>query len=253
MLKLAPSNLFTAGEVTFEYVKAGSGEPSVVLINGSGGPIEGWHKVFSVLSQTSTTFAYNRPGLGRSSKPLRPQTASTMVEDLRNMLLAVDVPRPWVLVGHSFGGLVANLFARRHPGDIAAVVMLEATAPDDVSLLKRHENSLQKGVAWVVNRFLPLNANHETLHASASVTEIACAPAFPPLPLRVVTGTQPAMAWATGRELLALRAKHQQVLADLSPHGVHVEATKSGHFPQFTEPKLVTSIIQELVYTAHSC
>ena len=251
MLKLPASELLAVGDTAFEYVRAGAGKPSVVLINGSGGPIEGWHKIFSVLAETSITFAYNRPGLGRSTKPLRPQTANTMVEDLRSLLLAAEVPKPWVLVGHSFGGLVANLFARLHPEEVAGVVMLEATAPDDVTLFKRYENGLQRGFAWVVNHLLPLNPNHETLHASHSVAEIGCAPAFPPLPLRVITGTKPAMAWATSRELLAHRAKHQRFLAGLSPLGVHLEATESGHFPQFTEAKLVTSAIRELAATAH--
>ena len=251
MLGLPASELFETGDVAHEYVIAGAGKPSVVLINGSGGPIEGWHKVFPTLSESTTTFAYNRPGLGRSTKPLRPQTAGTMVDELRRLLLAVGVPRPWIIVGHSFGGLVANLFARLHPNDVAGVVMLEATAPDDVFLLKRYENSLQKGFVWVANHLLPLNSNHETLHASQSVTEIACAPAFPALPLTVVTGTKPAMAWATNQQLLVLRAKHQRLLAGLSPLGMRLEASKSGHFPQFTEPKLVISTVLNLVTTAH--
>ena len=251
MLKLPASKLFKTGDATFEYVTAGTGHPSVVLVNGSGGPIEGWYKVFSFLAETSATFAYNRPGLGRSTEPLHAQTASMMVEDLRSLLLSTGMPRPWVLVGHSFGGLVTNLFARLHPNEIAGVVFVEATAPDDVSLLKRHENALQKGSAWVVNHLFPLHQNHETFHALQSVAEISCAPAFPPLPLRVVTGTKPAMAWATNRVLLALRAKHQGHLVGLSPFGVHIQATKSGHFPQFTEPKLGTSAIQEVVATAH--
>lgn len=137
------------------------------------------------------TFEYATAGKGKPSMIL---IASLMVEDLRSLLLAVGVPRPWVLVGHSFGGLIANLFVRLHPNDVAGVVMLEATAPDDVSLLKQHENTLQRGLAWVVNHLSPLNSNHETLHASQSVADIACAPAFPALPLRVVTGIKPATA-----------------------------------------------------------
>lgn len=247
MLGLPTPELSTAGDATFEFVRAGAGVPSVVLVIGSSGPLEGWHKVFPALSLTTTTFAYNRPGLGRSTKPMRPQTARTMVEDLRNLLLAVGVPRPWVLVGHSFGGLVVNLFARLHPEDLAGVVMLEATAPDDISLLKPHENVLQRGFVWVANRLLPLHPNHETLCAAQSVAEIASAPAFPPLPLHVITGTKPAMAWATNRELLALRVKHQRLLAGLSPLGTHIEAKQSGHFPQFSEPELVISSVKELV------
>ena len=169
------------------------------------------------------------------------------IHDLRSLLLAVDVPRPWVLVAHSFGGLIANLFARLHPKDIVGVVMIEATSPDDVSLLKRHENALQSSFSWIANFIAPLNQNHETLHASQSVAEISCAPAFPPLPLRVITGTKPAMAWATKQELLSLRARHQRNLADLSPLSAQIEALKSGHFPQFTEPELVILAVKSLV------
>jgi pimeloyl-ACP methyl ester carboxylesterase len=241
---------FTADDGEFDYLVAGAGRPSVILINGSGGPIEGWYKILPTLLEITTTFAYNRPGIGKSSKPSRAQTAGVMVDDLRQMLLALAVPRPWVLVGHSFGGLVANLFARRHPDDLAGVVMLEATAPDDVLRLKRHENAVQRGFAWMADRLMPLNPNHETLHAATSVAEIAGAPTFPSLPLTVITGTQQAMAWATSRALLALRAEHQRSLARLSPLGVHLKATRSGHFPQFTEPLLVTSAIRALVTRA---
>ena len=247
---LPASKLFEIGETTFEYVNAGTGKPSVVLINGSGGPMKGWHKVFFALSGTTTTFAYNRPGIGQSTRPSRPQTTGAMVADLRSLLLAVPVPQPWVLVGHSFGGLIANHFARLHPNDVSGVVMIEATAPDDVSRLRQYENAVQRGLAWAAHRLLPLNPNHETLHASTSVSEMACAPAFPPLPLRVLTGTKPAMAWLTNREMLALRAKNQESLAGLSPLGIQLHAAKSGHFPQFSEAHLVTSAVQDLVAAA---
>jgi pimeloyl-ACP methyl ester carboxylesterase len=251
MRGLPTSSFFSGDGGTFEYVVAGVGRPSVILINGSGGPVEAWHKVWPALSEATTTLAYNRPGVGQSTKPLRPQTVATAVRELRALLVGVAVPRPWVPVGHSFGGLVANLFARLHAQDVAGVVLLEATSPDDVSLLKRHENALQRGLAWVANHLLPLNPNHETLHALQSVTEMAAAPAFPALPLRVISGARPALAWATSEELLALRARHQASLVGLSPLGIHIQATRSGHFPQFTEPNLVISTIQELVGAAH--
>jgi pimeloyl-ACP methyl ester carboxylesterase len=243
------SKLFESEGATVEYVTVGAGKPTIVLINGSGGPIAGWHKILPLLSGATTVVAYNRPGLGRSSKPIRPQTAGAMAEDLKRLLIATGAPEPWVLVGHSFGGLVANLFARLHAGSICGVVLLDATAPEDVLLLRKHENLLQKSLAWVANRLAPLNPNHETPHALQSVTEIAGAPAFPSVPLTVITGTRPALAWATNRELLALRAQHQKSLVGLSPLGQQLLATKSGHFPQFSEPELVVSAILKVAST----
>lgn len=235
------------GQASFEYAVSGVGAPSVVLVNGSGGPIEGWHKLFDRLAETSTTFAYNRPGLGRSTKPSRPQTAAAMVEDLRALLLAVQIPRPWLIAGHSFGGLIANLFARLHPHEVSGVILIEATAPEDVVLLSGHETKLQKALAWLANRAMPLHRYHEAVHAAQSAAEVAAAPAFPPIPLTIITGAKPAMAWASNSTAIALRAAHQQALAALSPLGRHIHATRSGHFPQFTEPDLVLSAIRETV------
>jgi len=230
-----------------EVIQAGQGGPTVVLINGSGGPMLGWQRVFDGLSTKTTTLAYNRPAVGRSAKPARDQTAAAMTVALRRLLAELRLRPPHVLVGHSFGGLIANLFARRHPDEVAGVVLLEATAPDDLTQLQAHENAAQKGLMWLMSRLAPMPIWHETRHALRTTAEFAAAPAFPPVPLRVVTGTQPAMAWATRPALLQARAAHQRALAALSPLGRQVLAERSGHFPQFSQPDLVVATVLELV------
>lgn len=230
-----------------ELVRAGSGAPTVVLINGSGGPLAGWMRVFDGIAQRTTTLAYNRPGIGRSARPAKEQTARAMVAALNRLLATLQLPPPYVLVGHSFGGLVAQLFARLHPSDVAGVVLLEATAPQDLTALKAHENSLQKSLAWLMRRLAPPPHWHETECTSRSAAELAAAPPFPPVPLRVVTGTKPAMTWATRPALLQARAEHQRGLVALSPLGRQVLAEGSGHFPQFSEPDLVVATVLDVL------
>lgn len=230
-----------------EFVRAGTGTPTIVLINGSGGPLAGWMRVFDSIAARTTTLAYNRPGIGRSARPAEDQTAAEMVASLRRLLATLQLAPPYVLVGHSFGGLVANLYARRHPVDVAGVVLLEATAPQDLTALKAHENALQKGLAWLMRRLVPPQRWHESEHTARSAAELAAAPPFPAVPLRVVTGTKPAMAWATKPELLQARATHQRELVALSPLGRQVLADKSGHFPQFSEPERVVATVLELL------
>lgn len=247
MPQLPASRVVEADGRAVEVLLAGQGRPVVVLINGSGGPLAGWQRVFGGVAERTTTLAYNRPGIGRSAPPAEPQTAAAMAATLRRLLAALELAPPYVLVGHSFGGLVANLFARQHPRDVAGVVLLEATAPDDLTVLQAHENALQKGVAWLMGKLAPLPAWHETRHTAASARELAAAPPFPPVPLRVVTGTKPAMAWATRPALLQARAAHQRALAALSPQGRQVLAAQSGHFPQFSEPGLVVATVLALI------
>lgn len=235
-----------AGE-TVEYILAGSGAPSVLLVNGAGGPVEGWFKVFARLASQGRTFAYNRAGIDRSSKPTVPQTAHEMVEALRDILEALEVPPPYVLVGHSLGGLVVNLFARLYPHEVAAVVLLEATAPDDVRLLPRFENGVQRWLKRLGRRLLPPHPFDETEQLDASLAELDAAPPFPAVPLLVVTGARPALPWATPTALLAARARHQAALVNLSPLGRQIIAGQSGHFPQFSEPALVCETIDAAV------
>ena len=232
---------------TVEYILAGSGAPAVVLVNGAGGPVEGWFKVFARLASSRCTVAWNRPGIDQSSKPAVPQTALEVVESLRELLDALAVPPPYVLVGHSLGGLIVNLFARLYPEDVAAVVMLEATAPEDVRVLPRFENGVQRWLKRVTRRLLPPHPFDETEQLGASLAELDAAPPFPAIPLLVVTGARPALTWATPQALLDARARHQQALVSLSALGRQVMALRSGHFPQFSEPELVCATIEDAV------
>ncbi len=238
--------LQVAGELV-EYARSGDGPATVVLVNGSGGPIEGWYKVFEPVSHFATVLAYNRPGIGGSAKPSVPQVAGHMVESLRNLLAAVGLRPPYVLVGHSLGGLIVNLFARVYPSEVGAVVFLEASSPDDLVLLKQHESVLQRFLGAAIGKVVPPHPNAETEHVAESAVQLQAAPPFPAIPLTVISGGKIPMAWATPKRVMELRAQHQKDLALLSPLGRHVTAARSGHFPQFKEPQLVVSEIQAIV------
>ncbi len=245
MYRFPTKNKIECSGETIEYVMAGEGPASIVLVNGSGGPIEGWHKVFGALTDGARVFAYNRPGVGGSSRPARPQTGSHMVASLRSVLATTGCRPPYVLVGHSFGGFVVDLFARLHPSDVGAVVMIEASTVADVDTLPAMETRFQKFAARLAERLFPPDANGETQHVKATAAEIRSAPPFPPVPLRVITGTKPAMGWATAENAIAARRAHQRQLASLSPLGRQVLAMKSGHFPQFSEPDVVIAAVKE--------
>ena len=233
-----------------EHAVSGDGPATVVLVNGSGGPLAAWRPVWSPIAASARVFAYNRAGLGRSAAPASPQHGDALVAQLRDTLRAAGLAPPWVLVGHSFGGLIVQLLARRHPGDIAGVLLLDATAPDDVAVMAAHENGLQRTLRRMLDTVAPTSPFAEVRHAAATAEAVRTAPPFPPVPLTVVTGGRPAMAWATPKAALAARAAHQQALARLSPLGRQVIAARSGHFPQFSEPALVVEEVLALTRRA---
>ncbi|PTL81169.1 alpha/beta fold hydrolase [Vitiosangium sp. GDMCC 1.1324] len=245
-------NLPQRREVTIEgrrltYSVAGQGKPPIVLINGAGGPLEGWYKLYPAIEKLGTVVAYDRPGVGGSSRPTEPQTGEVVVRTLRRLLHELGIEGPYVMVGHSFGGLFANLFARLYPKDVMGVVFLEATAPDDIGMMKAHQSRAQRVMNGALNFFSRPEPNDEISNEARTVAQIAEAPAFPDVPLRVVSGGKTPPGWLTSAEALRLRARHQEALASLSSQGERIVADRSGHFPQMSQPELVLDAIAQVV------
>lgn len=209
-------------------------------------------RLWGPLTELGTVVAWNRPGIGASDPPQVDQTSETVTRQLQALLTALAIPGPYVMVGHSLGGLHALHFARSHPAHTAAVLLLEATAPQDMAAMAEHASPLQRGLQALIDRLWPPHPHSEVVHARTSAAQLAGLPPFPPVPLAVVTGTRPALAWLTPSSQRAARCRHQRTLVQLSPLGAHVLAHRSGHFPQLSEPALVAQVISDLCRAASS-
>jgi pimeloyl-ACP methyl ester carboxylesterase len=119
----------------------GTGSPTVVLEAGSGNSGGIWSQVpagpgeavLPAVARFTRVCAYDRPGtyllpdvLSRSDPVAMPRSARDIVLDLHALLRAADVPGPYILVGHSFGGMVARLYATTYPRRIAGLVSIDA-------------------------------------------------------------------------------------------------------------------------------
>ena len=166
---------------------------------------------------------------------------------VRELLSYAGMKPPYMLVGHSLGGLYANLFARMHPAEVAGAVFVEATHPRDHDVLKMDERQLVRSLRKVLS--LPDWVFRDNLHAEVEavghvVAEVEGAGPFPDVPMAVVTGGMPPPKWIMPPEALQARLAHQRELARLSPRSEHVLATRSGHFPQLTEPDVVIGALR---------
>lgn len=109
----------------------------VVFENGSRATVDSWTGVIAALPPEVAVYAYNRPGYGSSEKADTPRDGMTIVEELRRGLQQKGLKPPYVLVGHSLGGLYMQLFARRHPDEVAGMVLVDALYP---RVIKKPEN-----------------------------------------------------------------------------------------------------------------
>lgn len=109
----------------------GHGSPTVVLESGLPGTVLSWSLVQDRLAAHTRVVSYDRAGLGWSDPGPLPRTASQIVEELRGLLRAAAVAPPYLLVGHSYGGLTVRLFAARYPDEVMGLMLLDPTMPEE--------------------------------------------------------------------------------------------------------------------------
>ena len=107
-----------------------SGGPTVVLEAGMGSFSPNWYWVQEELAPTIRSVAYDRAGLGWSRRSRRQRDAQTIAIELRDALRTAGIAPPYVLAGHSFGGLPVRAFADLYPELTAGLVLVDASHPD---------------------------------------------------------------------------------------------------------------------------
>jgi pimeloyl-ACP methyl ester carboxylesterase len=242
----------------------GTGTPTVVLISGFRGASDDWTHVvaapgdeprpspLSVLPQVarfSRVCAYDRPGTvsfdGRSTEStavLQPTTAQADAADLHALMNAAGLPAPYVLVPHSWGGLITYLYASKYPGDVAGLVLVDpgseflqtALTPEQWDRFVRAAIQLSDPVTL------------EAVDYERSVEAIHNAPAVPRVPAVVLTADHPFDFGAGGSETWPAWLEAQDRLAALLD-AAHVTDTNSGHYIAGEQPALVVGRVRDVV------
>lgn len=140
-----PGRFIDIGSLRLHIRESGEGGPTVILEAGIGASSLNWIVIQSALSQFTRVCSYDRAGLGWSDPSASPRTIVNAVEELHALITTAQIPTPLVLVGHSFGGLLARCYAARYPNQIAGLALLDPLAatewrnpsPSQQKLLKR--------------------------------------------------------------------------------------------------------------------
>lgn len=120
---------FDVGGHRLHLMSRGSGSPAIVVDTGFGNRAETWKEIQEALAPKTRVVLYDRAGYGRSDPGPLPRDADRVVEELARLLDAAGIPPPYVLVGHSLGGMHVQHFAARYPQRTAALVLLDPPPP----------------------------------------------------------------------------------------------------------------------------
>lgn len=123
----APGKLVDVGGYRLHINCTGTGSPTVILDAGLGGTSLDWSKVQPAVARFTRVCSYDRAGYGWSQTGPGPRTSQQLVTELHALLTHAQINGPYVLVGHSLGGLNMRLYAYRYPDEVVGMVLLDAT------------------------------------------------------------------------------------------------------------------------------
>lgn len=123
-------SLVDVGEHKLYYERKGNGNITVIFESGSPGDHRAWDFLSDTISKYATTITYDRAGLLWSERGPYLKNATNSSTDLANLLDKIDAPKPYILVGHSAGGLFPRPFITEHEKDIQGVIFLDSSNPN---------------------------------------------------------------------------------------------------------------------------
>src|SRR5215212_1537306 len=237
----------------------GSGEPTVVFESGGECGADSLANLAQETQLFTRALIYDRAGLGQSDPAPRPRTIQSAVSDLHTLLHTARIPGPYLLVGHSFGGLILRLYAAQNLPEVAGLVLLDVPHPEqslrELQLLplplSQEPAALRAFRRAITAEWMNPFHNREGFDKAASAAQITATGQLADLPLIVITagkdesedGFPPEIASRLAEDWLAM----QRELVGLSSNGTHLIAVESTHAIQDCQPELVVEVIRKLV------
>jgi pimeloyl-ACP methyl ester carboxylesterase len=223
----------------------------VVFESGMGEDASTWNDVRPAIAEFAHTVAYDRPGLGQSGPTSLPRTVVQMAADLQAVLEAAKLAPPYVLVGHSLGGAVVQVFAHRYPDEVAGLVLVD---PEDGRLIQLL-HSRMSATEWAARQRaldeampnMPPQVRAELRAADDSGEDVARAVPLPVVPVVVLTGTKKNPEFPGNPLEQDLKLELHNALVANTPGAQHILVPNSRHYIQNDAPKLVIQAVRELL------
>lgn len=215
----------------------------VVFENGSRATLDSWGQVLDTVSADATVFAYNRPGYANSSATDAARDGDTIVAQLRSTLRQKGLTPPYVLVGHSLGGLYMQLFARRHPDEVKGLVLVDSLYPRIVKKPQDFPVTTRLG-KWL---FFSNSVQREIDLIHATGETVLALPGIDDKPIvRLVNRPRSATAIPVDFGAFNVDAATRTFVRQLYPNAKTV-VVDSSHQMQQTSPGVVAEAIREVL------
>jgi pimeloyl-ACP methyl ester carboxylesterase len=214
-------------------------KPTVILDAGYGDYSKAWDSVIPEISNVTQAFVYDRAGLGKSAKSSNPRTSIHMVAELKELITNLDIKPPYILVGHSFGGVNVRIFAEQFPEDVAGMVLVDST-PEDYR--RRFLPTMSEEFQAAYNQQFIQEGNYDEF--MESLNQLKECNRKLEVPVMVVAAGKKAHYSKESQEIWNAM---QRELIGISTKGELVMAEDSAHYIQNDAPDVVIRSIKRLI------
>jgi pimeloyl-ACP methyl ester carboxylesterase len=233
----------------------GAGSATVVLIAGFESTSDTWSVVAPALAERTRVCTYDRPGLG-GSDPANTATASfaAQADDLHVLLSTAGEPGPYIVVGHSFGGVAAIEFAEQRADDVDALVLVDASPihwPTTLCAIADDGTGAAAFIRAMCTGWTDPFANAEHLDVFAAFDDASAPPVLRSLPVTIITAVDrelpPDITDAERTRLTAAWDRGQLQWAQLGTDSRLITVPDTGHLIQLDQPAVVIDEIERLL------
>jgi len=222
----------------------GHGKPTVVLEAGLGDTLEVWKSIQpEIAAGCARTVAYSRAGYEGSDPAVGPRDAATIVDELRAELRRRNLLPPYVLVGHSLGGLYMQYFARNYPTEVTGLVLIDSTHWNQGLRLDKAADVPYSG-RRSVTLFMPWIMRRELGDSARAGEEVHESPPPGEVPTIVLSSTR--QLEGETPETQADAGRMQDEIAATFPNSRHLLVPDSGHYIQRDQPEAVVRAVRKL-------
>lgn len=215
------------------------GKPTVIMDAGYGDFSKAWNKIIGDISRLSNVLIYDRAGLGKSETSSNPRTSREMVTELKELLIEAKINPPYILVGHSFGGVNMRMFATEYQNEVCGLVLVDST-PEDYR--ERFLPTMSQDFQQAYNKQFVYEGNYDEF--MESLKQLKETRLKLNIPLIVLSAGKKAHYSKESQELWN---EMQREILEISSKGELVIAENSAHYIQNDEPQVVVSAIKKLI------
>ena len=238
-----------------EYQLEGKGKHTIFLEAGGSAGLKDWEPIYQSLAEKAQVIRYSRIGNGHSQKLQKHYSAAEYADEVKQLLSALNIEKPIIIIAHSYGASIARIFAQQYPKKVSALMLIEPASEHDVEIMRSIDLAkAEKQIAEIKQNDMSQGMSNQYLDFWAKYP-LPDYPDIPNIPVTVIASVKkypnPSILFFEDKARKMWGKLHSD-WANTFPQGKAVLTNNSYHYPHHDEPEMVLKEVIELLSKVNS-